>query len=196
MGIQDQVYLKKTLQHFDSLDPGCLGFNDHPVHFARRFVFQALEQFSSICNRLNWCNSTQVLGVLKRCVHSRWLWIAPLIAPLQKHLDEVRRMTWLVWLYVPGWLSKPAALAVNVLGRRTAGALLHLANSSTVEGWISGKWRYAGHVLRMPEQSPALRAFRYGELGNSVDLVPETCTTIGLSKSCVTHLSPTSYFGC
>ena len=161
-------YLRKTLQHFDSLDPGCLDFNDHLVHYARRVVFQALEQFSSICKRLNWCNSTQVLGVLKRYVHSKWLWIAPLIAPLQKHLEEVRRLEHdclvsMLKLYVPGWLSKQAALAVNVLRRRTAGAFLHLANSSTVEGWISRKWRYAGHVLRMPEQSPALKAFRYGE---------------------------------
>ena len=160
-------YLKKTFQHLDIYNPAAPDFNDHLLSFCRRVVYQALDEFSAVCKRVNWCNIQAGLGLLSRYVHSKWLWISPLIVPLQKHIDQIRKLEIdagiaLFKLYIPSQLHKDQAIGLQVWRRKSIAVLLHHAGASSVSKWVARKWSYAGHLLRMNEDSIPYQALSYG----------------------------------
>ena len=75
---------------------------------------------------------------------------ASLPNPLQKHIDQVPKlevdsMVATSKLHVPTWLSKEAAMALNNLICRVAGAHISFSDASKS---LLRKWWYAGHLLR------------------------------------------------
>ena len=164
-------YLRKTVSHFDALNPQAEDLNDNMVGFSRRAVYQGLDSMASITKKLNWNQSVACLNVLYKYVHSKWLWISPLIQPLQKHIDRIRKLQndaaiAVLKLYIPAWLGSSAAMPLNLLRRRTAALLHHLdARAGVVKGWIMRKWNYVGHLLRMKEDTMPSIALRHGAPG-------------------------------
>ena len=130
-----------------------------------------MEHMQSITKRLNWINAIPTMQLAHRYIFDKWLWITPVLHPLQKYKDQVSKLetdvcVTLLKLYIPGWLHEDAALALHRLRRRAVSMLCHFfTRPSLFCSWVRRKWTYLGHVLRMADTAAPVIALRQGEIG-------------------------------
>ena len=165
-------YLRKELKHFDVATPGVMDANDSILAFAHRAVFQSLADMQPIIKNINWTCIRVALHMLRTYVHSKWLWISPIVQPLQKYVDQVvtlqnTSLSLALKLYIPSWLHHDAAMPLSVLRKRTAALIWHHErHDSCIQAWIRRKWHYLGHILRMSSSSPPSIALQQGKVGS------------------------------
>ena len=165
-------YLRKELTHFDATTPGVTDVNDSILAFARRAVFQGIADMKPLTKHINWTCIHAALHLLRTYVHSRWLWISPIVQPLQKYIDQIvvlqnTSLSLTLNLYIPSWLHHDAAMPLSVLRKRTAAMIWHHEHKdSCIQAWIRRKWHYLGHILRMSSTSPPSIALQQGKVGS------------------------------
>ena len=125
-----------------------------------------------IIKNINWTCIRAALHMLRTYVHSKWLWISPIVQPLQKYVDQVvtlqnTSLSLALKLYIPSWLHHDAAMPLSVLRKRTAALIWHHErHDSCIQAWIRRKWHYLGQILRMSSSSPPSIALQQGKVGS------------------------------
>ena len=109
----------------------------------------------AVFNRCHWQRWEQAVFLVDTYVASRWLWMSPLLHPLQEHMNDMQAFQFTVLahvlkLYIPEHLSTAQAGGLNRVRRRALLELLRLRSphSLWVRNWIARKFGYAGHLLR------------------------------------------------
>ena len=112
--------------------------------------------------RSHWQRWEVAMRVFDRYISSRWLWLSPILEPLQEHLQEMQSlqctlMTQILKLYVPQHLTASQAGGLNRVRRRAILEVYRLRCPSMLwtHAWLSRKFSYAGHLLRRLEHHKA-----------------------------------------
>ena len=140
------TYLRKKLSH-----------EDHPhslVAQAQRCMHVARDEMHPFLKRCSWMAVRHALHMLRQYIAAVWLWFAPLIFPLCKHVDKID-----VWqtmytvqclhLYLPSYLSQDMAYSLLRVRRRAIRVtVLRDPKWRWVDSWVRRKWTYLGHLLR------------------------------------------------
>ena len=146
------TYLRKPLAHAFSLS--ALENTESLIKAIMPSVWQAWKQMHGVCKGLSWVRPLTALAVLDKYVASTWLWLSPLLEPLQDPRRKILNMQLSVSieasrLFIPQHLPDETANAILRLRRRAVKAFLlsHPAHNWIRAGLIR-RWGFLGHILR------------------------------------------------
>ena len=110
------TYLRKPLVHAFSLS--ALESTESLIKAIMPSVWQAWKQMHGVCKGLSWVRPLTALAVLDKYVASTWLWLSPLLEPLQDPRRKIPNMQLSVSiealrLFIPQHLPDETANAIN-----------------------------------------------------------------------------------